>query len=61
MGQKECPPASLSSDVLYLLKAVNQIRRLKTDGVSPGPSPKICIFEIGLHEVCHPPAIRQLI
>ena len=29
-------------------------RHLKADGVSPGPSPTICIFEIGLHEVCHP-------
>ena len=36
-------------------------RHLKADGVSPGHSPTMCIFEIGWHEVYHPPAIKQLI
>ena len=39
---------------------IRQKIHFKADGVSQGPSPTICIFEIGWHEVCHPPAVKQL-
>ena len=29
-------------------------RHFKAEGVSPGPSPTISIFEIEWHKVCHP-------
>ena len=35
-------------------------RHLKAEGVSPGPSPTIFIFEIGWHKVYHPPAIKTI-
>ena len=42
-------------------KFINQIRVTpQAEGVSPGPSPTVCIFEIEWPKVCHPPAIKQL-
>ena len=33
----------------------SQVERcLKAEGISPGPSPTISIFEIEWHKVCHP-------
>ena len=37
---------------------ISEDRHFQADRVSSGPSPTICIFEIGWHEVCHPPAIK---
>ena len=39
---------------------IRRERHLKAEGVSPGPSPTIFIFEIGWHKVYHPPAIKTI-